>query len=57
MFVIPTMATVAESDSPLIVCVNMTTSPQATIANEVVVSLSTMSGLGKHSIGEHVTQV
>lgn len=47
MFSVPTMSTVDESDSTLIVCVNLRTEPpSATISNQVVVSLSTLDGTG-----------
>jgi hypothetical protein len=47
MFAVPTMATVAESDTALTLCVFMTTTPRrATIANQVVVSLTTVDGTG-----------
>lgn len=47
MFSVPNVSSVAESDSMLTVCVTMATEPPgATIANQVVVSLSTMDGTG-----------
>lgn len=47
MFALPAKATVAESDSTLTVCVVMTTRPpQANIANEVVMILSTVDDTG-----------
>lgn len=43
----PNVSSVTESDSTLTVCVTMRTEPPgATIANHVVVSLSTMDGTG-----------
>lgn len=46
-FAIPTMATIAESDSTLTICITMTTrSPGGIIAHEVLVSLSTVDGTG-----------
>lgn len=49
MFEIPSATTVAaESDTMLSVCITMTTTPPgATVANEVVLSLSTVDGTGK----------
>ena len=42
------MAAVAESDTTLMVCVTMTTTPPAaTIATQVVVTLSTVDGTGE----------
>lgn len=46
-FSIPDVLSAMESDSTLTVCVTMQTKPpSATIANQVVVSLSTVDGTG-----------
>ena len=51
MFAVPAMAAVAESDTTLTVCVTMmTTPPTATVANQVVVTLSTVDGTGERKL-------
>lgn len=56
MFAVPTMATVAESDTTLTMCVTMTTTPPiATIANPVVVSLSIVDGTGEKDYDDCLT--
>lgn len=45
------MATIAESNQTVIVCSSIaTTPPSATLATDVVVSLSTMDGTGVYSV-------
>lgn len=47
VFSVPNVSSVTESDYTLIVCVTMRTKPlSAAIANQVVVSLSTVDGTG-----------